>query len=303
VVQTRTAATMPRGNLTFIVHYAAMKEWDAFLDRCLNRRLDVEPFESMARRLNSKRRLPSDVLADLLLRPRAKNRFCLDPRIPLYLQAMTKLGYVKAPSVLKALYRYSTSHTQAGTAAGNGLDGDGDTEMGHKSHKKNRDKNLVRWQSSYGMDEVIFYRLMKAVMSGEAIQNGTDATKMMELMAQWMTLFTAASAAFAQDLMGQLDNSMARVEMESARAAFLRLLLQFYENPVVLKVMGKPYAKSKPRCFRRGDRQLTQSRSKKGYVGMPSSLCLDSAAAGCFSCPPAGHASVAHGLIRPHREG
>ena len=110
--------------------------------------------------------------------------------------------------------------------------------------KKNKQKEMVRWRSSYGTEEVIFYRLTKAVAQGEAAQNRMDAIQVVEIVAKWMTLFTAAFTVFAQDMMGQLDNAVARDEMESARAAFVALLLGVCENPVVLKTMGKPYAKS-----------------------------------------------------------
>jgi mediator of RNA polymerase II transcription subunit 5 len=117
--------------------------------------------------------------------------------------------------------------------------------MAMNGGKTNKGKDMVRWRSSYGTEEVIFYRLTKAVAQGEAIQNGTAAIGVVEIVAKWMALFTAAFTAFEQDMMGQLDNAGAREEMESARAAFVALLLAVCENPVVLKTMGKPYAKSK----------------------------------------------------------
>ncbi|GJC93840.1 mediator complex subunit Med5 [Colletotrichum higginsianum] len=61
-------------------------------------------------------------------------------------------------------------------------------------------------------------------------------------MAKWIALFTDAATAFTVDVMGQLHNSQVREEMESARAAFVALLLGVCENQVVLKAMSKPEA-------------------------------------------------------------
>jgi mediator of RNA polymerase II transcription subunit 5 len=62
-------------------------------------------------------------------------------------------------------------------------------------------------------------------------------------MAKWMALFTSASAAFAQDVMGQLQSTQVRDEMEASRAAFVMLLLSVCENQTVLSALSRPYAK------------------------------------------------------------
>lgn len=216
--------TMATRDLALRVQLASMKAWDAFLDECLFKRLSLADFESAAPLLRSKHPLPADALADLLLRPRAGNKDSLDPRIPLYLQSALALGYVDAPALLKALYRYSTSHAQSNSEA------EGLPE--------------VRWRGSYAAEEVMFYRLTKAVVQGSAIGKGEDAVRIMDIMAKWMALFTGAFATFAADVMGQLEDGGAREEMETARAAFVALLISVCDNQVVLKTVGRPGAKS-----------------------------------------------------------
>lgn len=90
----------------------------------------------------------------------------------------------------------------------------------------------------------MFYRLTKSVAQGTAISNGEKAIEVANVMAKWIALFTDAATAFTVDVMGQLHNSQAREEMESARAAFVALLLGVCENQVVLKVLSSPEAKS-----------------------------------------------------------
>src|SRR5690606_31956405 len=102
----------------------------------------------------------------------------LDPRIPMYLEAALNRGYVEATSILRALYRYSTSHTQSQPQSQPHSGGAGDNKL-----------PPVRWRSSYGFEEVLFYRLTKAVVQGSAVQKPADALRMMEMMARWMALF------------------------------------------------------------------------------------------------------------------
>lgn len=221
---TTDAEATSTGDLVVQVQFASMKAWDTFLDKCLFKRLSLADFESSAPLLHSKHPLPPDAIADLLLRPRAGNKDSLDPRIPLYLQSALGLGYVDAPAILKALYNYSTSHSQS-QSADHGLP-------------------EVRWRSSYSAEEVMFYQLTKAVVQGGAIAKGEDAVRMMDIVAKWMALFTRAFATFASDVMGQLEAGGPREEMETARAAFVALLISVCDNQVVLKMVERPTANS-----------------------------------------------------------
>ncbi|KAM0324190.1 hypothetical protein ACHAQA_008384 [Verticillium albo-atrum] len=213
---------------------AALLQWHKFIANSLARRLDPERFESYVPILYSKHPLPPTVVADLFLRPRSGNRQFLDPRIPQYLQSLSKLRYIDTPSILKGLHKYSTSHTQSRPPDHPAAAGDGIEETPPR---------LVRWGSSYGSEEVMFYRLTKAVAQGTAIQNAATALEVAKIISKWMILFTDASTAFAVDAMGQMQANQARDEMESARAAFVALLLGVCENQVVLKALSRSQAR------------------------------------------------------------
>ncbi|OTB06195.1 hypothetical protein M426DRAFT_319265 [Hypoxylon sp. CI-4A] len=213
-------------------HTESIEEWARFLDKCISSRLDPEKFESFVPIMYSKHPLPASIIADVFLKPQPMNHESLDPRIPRYIQVLTSQSFINTPSILKALYKYSTSHEQARKA-------------GNLPHEDAEDTAQLRWGSSYAAEEVIFYRITKAVAMGIGIRAATDALEVCRLMARWMTLFTSASTAFAHEAMGnlQLHNPQPKDEMEAARAAFVMLLLGICENSIVLNALSRPYAK------------------------------------------------------------
>lgn len=207
---------------------AALGQWTKFLSRALVARLEPDSFESYVPLLQSKHHLPPTVVADLLLRPTPDNPDFPDPRILQYLQVLLKLKLIDTTSVLKALYSYSTSRTQTQSQG----EANGDSS-----------KQKLRWGNSYSSEEVIFYRLTKAVAQGTGIKAARDALEVAKVMAKWMALFTAVSASFAADAMGAMYPSQIKGEMESARAAFVMLLLGVCENQTLLATLSKPAAK------------------------------------------------------------
>ncbi|KAI1391543.1 Med5-domain-containing protein [Hypoxylon trugodes] len=222
-------------------HTSSKEEWSKFVARCISSRLDTDTFESYVSLLYSKHPLPPAIIADVCLKPQLENHESLDPRVPRYIQVLAQRGLIDTSSLLKALYKYSTSQTQA-------------RKTGSFPHGEAEDKVPLRWGSSYASEEVIFYRITKAVALGTGIRNASDALEVCKLMAQWMTLFTSASAAFAQEAMGQLPNMhlanpQSRDEMEAARAAFIMLLLSICENQMVLNALSRPFAKSARRAL------------------------------------------------------
>lgn len=211
-------------------HNWAIEHWSKFLDRCIFSRLEPDTFESHVSLLSSKYPLPATAIADIFLKPQRGNHESLDPRIPRYIQVLAQRKLIDTPSVLKAMYKYSTSHVQT-------------EKMGNMPPESSQDKAELRWANSYAAEEVIFYRLTKAVATGTAITREGEALAVCKMAAKWMVLFTSASAAFAQEIMGQLHILHAKTEMESARAAFVMFLLGVTENRVVLDVLGRPNAK------------------------------------------------------------
>ncbi|KAJ0349523.1 hypothetical protein KNSL1_004595 [Colletotrichum chrysophilum] len=213
------------------VQRAALKQWNEFIAKSLATRLDPDKFESYVPFLQAKHPLSPSVVADLFLRPQPHNHESLDPRVPRFLQVLSDLNYIDTPSILEALYKYSTSRAHSREAA-------------QASNGGNPTSQTLRWASSYSAEEVMFYRLTKSVAQGTAIPNTETGLAIAKIMASWIALFTDAATAFTVDVMGQLQNSQAREEMESARAAFVALLLGVCENHTVMKAFGSPEAKT-----------------------------------------------------------
>jgi mediator of RNA polymerase II transcription subunit 5 len=211
-------------------HKQAVDEWDKFLALCILRRLDPEPFETYVSVLHSKHPLPPAAVADVFLKPQPANRESLDPRVPRYIQVLSEQKLIDTPSILKALYKHSTSHTQA-------------QAVGHAEAEVAQDNPDARWKSSYGQEETIFYRLTKSVALGTGIKSFGDAVAVCKIVARWMILFTSAATAFAQDIMGQVHSAQAKEDMEASRAAFVMMLLRVCENATVLKALSTLSAK------------------------------------------------------------
>lgn len=219
---------------------ATIEFWKTFVSRCIAKRVDTDRFEVLVQQVYAEHPLPPAVIADFFLRPQPSNDNTLDPRIPPYLQVLTRLGYIDTPSVMRALYKYSSSHAQA-----------------QQQQQPNDDKNeaaqppkaqIKRWKSSYWAEEAIFYSLTKAVVEGRAIPDSTIALEVIKIISKYMTLFTAASTAFAADMLGQLHPPQIRDEMESARAGLVALLLRLCENDILVKAVSKPSAKGAQTC-------------------------------------------------------
>ncbi|TDZ22610.1 Mediator of RNA polymerase II transcription subunit 5 [Colletotrichum orbiculare MAFF 240422] len=209
----------------------AMLGWYRFIGQSLAHRLDPDKFAAYVPYLQAKHQLVPSVVADLFLRPQPHNHESLDPRVPRYLQVLSDLGYIDTPSILKAMYRYSTSRAHARNTA----------PVTSDSKQK---PAIPRWTNSYAAEEVMFYRLTKSVAQGMALPDTETGIEVANIMAKWIALFTDAATAFTVDVTGQLQTSQAREEMESARAAFVALLLGICENQLVLKALSKPESKS-----------------------------------------------------------
>lgn len=226
-------------------------QWDKFLTHALHVRLDPNKFADFAPLHASRHPLGPLPVADIFLRPNAWNRNALDPRVPWYLQTLLDLRLVDLQAVLAGLLRYSSAHAivRGGGAAAH--KGSSPPEPGAEERKE-----VVRWKNSLPSDEVIFYRLRQAVGNGQAIRNGKDAIEVCLMIARWMMLFTAASAALPAEneedvIMGGIGGAYSatkktRDQVENARAGFVMLLLGIVENPVVLQALSKPYAKGEP---------------------------------------------------------
>ncbi|KAI1175462.1 mediator of RNA polymerase II transcription subunit 5 [Nemania sp. FL0916] len=209
-------------------------KWARYVARSLCRRLDADEFDAAIPSLYNRHPLLPAAIADICLRPQPSNHESLDPRVSRYLQVLAQRKLVDTPSILSGLYAYSTSQMYlrpAPAAAAAAATGAG------------ANPTALRWASSYSPEEVMFYRLSKDVRVGTAIRNTGEALGICVLMARWMTMFTTASAALAQDVIVQLQNT-SREDMEAARAAFVMLLLSVCENHHVLRGLSRPSAQN-----------------------------------------------------------
>lgn len=211
--------------------------------------------------LYSKHRLPPAVIADLIMRPTKSNREALDARTVVYLGVLMKLRVVDVGAVLRALERYSSLHGEVGK----GSQEEEDQEMGGNGDGKKGKRRLpgVRWRSSYAAEEIVFWRLIKAVSTqpnsnavaggGDnknkndggvvGIRHGGDAVAVLKAVTLWMALFTEAATAFSRDAFGTIHTLQAKGEIENSRAAFLLLLLGIVEHPTVVSVLSRDGAK------------------------------------------------------------
>ncbi|KAJ6438660.1 proteinrelated to ser/arg-related nuclear matrix protein [Purpureocillium lavendulum] len=215
----------------------AIENWSSFIAKCKAKRLDVETFQKFVPHIHSKHPLPAIVVADLFLKPQGTNNVSLDPRFPQYIQVLTQLGYVDAPSMLWALYKYSALHKHVKPSQ-NTQQADGADKTDAQKPEEPR-----RWRISSWSEEFIFYHVIKMVVDGTAIRDASAAMVLVKVLCKWMDLFASASTALTADVLGEIQNPQHRDEMESSRAAFVPLLLRIVESTDFVDVIGKPPAK------------------------------------------------------------
>lgn len=219
-----------------------MVYWSTFVTKCISQRLETERFDEYVRLVHSKHRLPPVLVAELFLRPQTDNDASLDPRIPPYIQVLSQRGFVDAPSILRALYKFSSLHVQLNEKTQSNGQDDGSGNKG-KENGKEEGKAPRRWRASSWAEEVMFYHVIKTVVEGTAFRTVRAAQELVEIISRWMALFTSASNAFAADLLGELQVSPVRDEMDVARAAFVPLLLRLIEIPALVTAISGPHAK------------------------------------------------------------
>ncbi|KAK0635373.1 mediator complex, subunit Med5 [Bombardia bombarda] len=223
----------------------SVAQWGKFLSRAESQRLDPDKFASFAPMMHSKYPLPRPLIADLLLRPTKSCQESLDPRVHQYLQALLKHKLVDTTSVLWALAKYSTTHTQARAgAADEPIREHGPNKKRKQSQQLQQQQHkIARWRNSYGSDEVVFYRLGKTLSQGPGIKSTREALDVARMLAKWVVLFNDAAATFARDAFGAIHSLQADEEMDNSRGAFLIYLLSVFENPVVLATFSRPISK------------------------------------------------------------
>ncbi|UNI19114.1 mediator complex subunit [Purpureocillium takamizusanense] len=229
----------------------AVTYWSDFIARCIFKRLDVDKFKEFVPLIHSKHPLPPVIVADLFLKPQGSNNVSLDPRFPPYIQTLTQLGYVDAPSLLLSLHKYSALHKHVKPSSDAQQLGAADDEASRKPQEPRR------WKISAWAEEFIFYHVIKMIIDGTAIREARAALVIVKVLCKWMDLFASVSTALSADVLGEIQNPQHRDDMESSRAAFVPLLLRMVESTEFLDVIGKPLAKG-------ARKELSQSMS--GFI-------------------------------------
>ncbi|KAG9255248.1 mediator of RNA polymerase II transcription subunit 5 [Emericellopsis atlantica] len=214
--------------------------WTEFARRCLNERLPIDKFQTFARLLYQQHHLPPAAIADLFLRPHPNDCYSIDPRIPPYLQKLSDLGCIDTPAILKTLYKYSSAHLllEEQSVGSGSLAKDTKTPNGDSADAESKP---LRWKSSYWVEEVLFFRIVKSLHEGEAVRNTTTAYAVLQVVSQWIALFVATASTAPLDVMSQA--SSLRMELGSAKAAFVPLLMRLTDNEAVLRIVSRPIAR------------------------------------------------------------
>ncbi|KAH6845434.1 mediator complex, subunit Med5 [Chaetomium sp. MPI-CAGE-AT-0009] len=218
---------------------ASVAAWSQFLQRARNQRLDPARFaDFLPIHFKDKHPLPAVIIADELLRPTERQRYSLDPRVHLYLDALLKQHRVDPAAVLRALFKYSSAHLKVQSPDADPPVGDGG---GGEAPQETR--QLVRWQNSYDDEERIFWRLAQAIHHKSGIRTARNAVQVAKMLAKWARLFAAAAAVFSREAFGSIHGLQARDEMGDARTAFVLLLIAFSENSLARMTLSRRLCK------------------------------------------------------------
>jgi mediator of RNA polymerase II transcription subunit 5 len=217
--------------------HAAREQWRKFITLSFNKRVDPDQFEAFAILHQAKWDLSPMLVADMLLRPSPKNSYVPDMLVPQYIQRLLKRKMVTASTVLHALYRHSTSHTQM-EQSNAGL---GEAEKGEET----KNAKPLRWTNSYSVEEIIFYGLTKAIRQEGVIRSTKDALDLVRVISKWTALLSDVAASLApSDVMGvPMQSSNLKLEIDATTSAFVLLLLGVCEDPFILGALSRPAAK------------------------------------------------------------
>ncbi|GAB1314136.1 mediator complex subunit [Madurella fahalii] len=213
----------------------SVAEWSKFLALAEKRRLDSGRFAEYAQILYTKHPLPPALIADLLLRPTPYFKDSPDALKRAYLQELKTHRRVNTAAVLAALYKYSTAHTRAQSAA---LASD----AANKEHDggPQKPRKVVRWTNSYEFEETWLLRLAKAVDQGTEIETSKNVLDVASVLPKWMALYTEAAAAVSRDMFGSIHGLQVKDETERSRNAFILFLFAFSQDQVVLSRLSRP---------------------------------------------------------------
>ena len=203
------------------------KEWALFLDRCLQHRIQADPFDAAATQLHIKSPLPGPKLATLLLKPRSTATNSLDPRVIIYAERLLALKKVDTSDVLSAIFQHSKDRSGAREASSL--------------------KEPSQWKNPSELEEVLFYRLQKAYSSPDRPANNTEGRRTLVIVSQWMSamVISHTNDSMMQAINGTEQQPQDQQQSINVRDALGVLVLGLIDNAKVLQLLNKKELKGR----------------------------------------------------------
>jgi mediator of RNA polymerase II transcription subunit 5 len=115
----------------------AQAQWKTFFHRCLLHRIDAAEFRELSKLLFQRYPINDAPLMDALLATRAAaSAVKWDPLLPLYIDSLCKMGYVKISTVLTCLLKCSSVRDKSVSGAEAASDGDADATSASAKQKE-----------------------------------------------------------------------------------------------------------------------------------------------------------------------
>lgn len=205
-----------------------MEAWSAFFASCIHAPVDIPQFTRIAAKLSRRSPLPAIAIANLLYRPTDNSCFSLSTQSTVYTYSLLKLDLLDIPSILRALYNYS-SFRNAETSG------------------EDKDSPLLsRWKKSYSHEEVLMYGLSKMVTAGSRPKTRGESLGAIKALVDWLKLLTMAQAG--DDMLQSVgaESESHNQETTAVKLSVGALLVAVSDTVMVNEVLKKMCHKSKP---------------------------------------------------------
>jgi mediator of RNA polymerase II transcription subunit 5 len=198
-----------------------IEQWELFASRCLTTRLESQQFIKFSNLLSLRCPIRGLDTATIFLRPTSKDAEALDPRIPSYIDKLLEIGLVEFHDVLRALLLCSRFHRP------------------HISDEteKEVETDSPTWRNPIELDEIILFRVSKAVNTGKCPRDFSEALGIIKAASNWMSDVANTSTA------DQLDQNMTgapgslTLEAINVREAVAMLVMTMADNAKITSIL------------------------------------------------------------------
>jgi mediator of RNA polymerase II transcription subunit 5 len=207
-----------------------IKEWNLFLDRCLEARIPADAFDAAAAQLHVRSPLPGHTIALLLFKPRPAATGSLDSRVIIYAERLLALKKIDTAHVLVAVFRTSQDRFGAGEA--------------------NNPKYTSRWRNPPEVEEIVFYRLQKAYSGPDRPATKDEGGRALVIISEWMS---AMVISHTNDSMMQAINGTTRLPQDQQQSINVRdalgvFVLGLLDNGKILQILNMDVDNCRGRC-------------------------------------------------------